>query len=152
MPSDHELGVRSTEQGTDSASGTMVDSAHNRNLSLTLSDDRSRSPQNAVTSPTTSSTQAHVGGPLAPPHRPLSAEQRSASQIFVVHHDGGRPPPVTVYAANGDEIVELPPRYVESSRGPSENSSARTGPVPPLQIQERRDTPPVPPKTRRVVN
>ncbi|KIP08547.1 hypothetical protein PHLGIDRAFT_126951 [Phlebiopsis gigantea 11061_1 CR5-6] len=150
MPSDHELGVRSTEHGTDSTSGTMVDSTHNR----TLADDRSRSPPRTALSPTAASTQGHVGAPLVPPQRPLSAEQRSASQIFVVHHDGGRPPPVTVYAANGDEIVELPPRYAESNRNPNNGPSARSGLLPPLQIQERRDTPPVPPKTRRsrVVN
>ncbi|KDQ54842.1 hypothetical protein JAAARDRAFT_196237 [Jaapia argillacea MUCL 33604] len=32
--------------------------------------------------------------------------------VYVVHHDGGRAP-VTVYADNGAEIVELPPRYLD---------------------------------------
>ncbi|THH12881.1 hypothetical protein EW146_g7286 [Bondarzewia mesenterica] len=38
--------------------------------------------------------------------------QPSGSHVYVVHHDGGRPP-VTVYTENGTEVVELPPRYVD---------------------------------------
>lgn len=36
------------------------------------------------------------------------------SHVYVVHHDGGRPP-VSVYAADGTEIVELPPQYPAGS-------------------------------------
>jgi hypothetical protein len=41
-------------------------------------------------------------------------------QVYVVHHDGGRAP-VTVYTADGTEVVELPPSYIASrevGRGP----------------------------------
>jgi len=43
------------------------------------------------------------------------AEQSSRrTNVYVVHHDGGRAP-VTVYTEEGAEVVELPPRYPESS-------------------------------------
>lgn len=152
MPSERELGLRQT--GTDSPVGTLVDGTHTTNPSLSHSADRSRSPTGSAFSPT-SAAPMRANSPLPSP-RPLSSENRTPSQVFVVHHDGGRPP-VTVYAADGTEIVELPPRYIESngsSPGPStsSNPSVRSGPVPPLQIQERRESGPIPPKQRRVIN
>ncbi|KAK7468625.1 hypothetical protein VKT23_003129 [Stygiomarasmius scandens] len=36
------------------------------------------------------------------------------SNVYVVHHDGGRAP-VTVYHADGTEVVELPPRYIDGN-------------------------------------
>jgi len=36
------------------------------------------------------------------------------TNVYVVHHDGGRAP-VTVYTEEGAEVVELPPRYPEGS-------------------------------------
>ncbi|KAF8641089.1 hypothetical protein AX17_000733 [Amanita inopinata Kibby_2008] len=59
-----------------------------------------------TTSPAESSTganQAAVGNQLVPP-----------GQVYVVHHDGGRPP-VTVYHQEGARVIELPPVYDESS-------------------------------------
>ena len=37
-----------------------------------------------------------------------SRQSHGASHVYVVHHDGGRAP-VTVYTADGTEVVELPP-------------------------------------------
>jgi hypothetical protein len=34
----------------------------------------------------------------------------SSHQVYVVHHDGGRPP-ISVYHPEGAEVVELPPTY-----------------------------------------
>lgn len=144
MPSERELGFSSQS----SPANTVFDSGHTRNTSaLTAGSlDRSRSPTASAISPT--STAPHSTMPLAPPQRPLSNENRSGSQVFVVHHDGGRPP-VTVYAADGTEIVELPPRYIESNNtvaGSSSSSDAastsmRSGTVPPLQPERRRPGP-----------
>ncbi|KAJ6575520.1 hypothetical protein B0H10DRAFT_2104051 [Mycena sp. CBHHK59/15] len=38
----------------------------------------------------------------------------ATGNIYVVHHDGGRAP-VTVYHQEGQEVVELPPRYIPDS-------------------------------------
>jgi hypothetical protein len=35
----------------------------------------------------------------------------ATGQVYVVHHDGGRAPPVTVIHESGTEVVELPPCY-----------------------------------------
>jgi hypothetical protein len=55
------------------------------------------------------------------------AEQRANRQnVYVVHHDGGRAP-VTVYTAEGAEVVELPPRYpAGSTSSPSERDDSDT--------------------------
>lgn len=151
-----EFGLRPST--TSSPSNTLYDSsAHTRNTSAptTGSVDHPRSPTASASSPT--SPAPFAPAPLIPPQRPLSAENRSASQVFVVHHDGGRPP-VTVYAADGTEIVELPPRYVESNNGTSGGSSngeaassaMRSGRVPPLQ-PERRQAGATPMKIQRRV-
>ncbi|GJE87826.1 hypothetical protein PsYK624_039090 [Phanerochaete sordida] len=153
MPS--ELGAGTSAS---SPSNTMFDTAHTRNTTaLTTNSARSRSPPASFMSPTSTAPPASI--PLLPPHPPLSAENRTPSQVFVVHHDGGRPP-VTVYAADGTEIVELPPRYVDSnsnsnhgaagSTGSSSDASMRPGPGSPLQPQ-RRQPGAAPPKTQRRV-
>jgi len=56
------------------------------------------------------------------------AEQASGrrTNVYVVHHDGGRAP-VTVYTEEGAEVVELPPRYPEgSTSAPSESDGSRS--------------------------
>ncbi|KAF7798635.1 hypothetical protein EIP86_009858 [Pleurotus ostreatoroseus] len=70
-----------------------------------------------------------------------SADVRSAtSHVYVVHHDGGRPP-VTVYTADGTEVVELPPRYNETaSPPPPPEPAAASSSAPPPQT-ERSDLP-----------
>jgi hypothetical protein len=50
--------------------------------------------------------------------------RRGTRNVYVVHHDGGRAP-VTVYADEDADVVELPPRYpAGSSSTPSEGRSA----------------------------
>ncbi|KAL5518690.1 CHK1 [Sanghuangporus vaninii] len=51
----------------------------------------------------------------------------AGGQVYVVHHDGGRAP-VTVYASEGAEIIELPPRYNPDDRLLEEQR--RTGSTP----------------------
>jgi hypothetical protein len=61
--------------------------------------------------------------------RTEAEEQRASSHVYVVHHDGGRAP-VTVYTADGTEVVELPPNY---------DNAGRPRPVlPMIQDEERR--------------
>ncbi|KAG9102807.1 CCA tRNA nucleotidyltransferase, mitochondrial [Ceratobasidium sp. 370] len=67
-------------------------------------------------------TYAHSSPPVSPhdgPHDgPARSERDTRSQVYVVHHDGGRAP-VTIMTSDGAEVVELPPGYgsvPESSR------------------------------------
>jgi hypothetical protein len=154
MP-EREFGIRSlsrTENELSSRSGTLYDTGtHSRSAS---SSDHPRS--NAPISPSNDPSSPSSSSPLRPP-RPL-AENRQPSQVFVVHHDGGRAP-VTVYTSDGTEVVELPPQYVDTSSSSnavsttSTSGNAVTGSVAPLQFQERRQPAPTPPKSpRRVVN
>lgn len=54
-----------------------------------------------------------------------SSGRRGTRNVYVVHHDGGQAP-VTVYADEDAEVVELPPRYVAGgSSAPSETASSR---------------------------
>jgi len=89
------------------------------------------------------------GGNTSPPSSPpdaLSASGSSAptdpssggrQNVYVVHHDGGRAP-VTVYTAEGQEVVELPPRYADNGSS-SDGRSA---------IEQRRDPAAQPRKNR----
>jgi len=88
-----------------------------------------RDPQH----PTSSTASASGPAPSVSHHSepgsqaPMSPQQ----QVYVVHHDGGRPP-VTVYTG-GAEFVELPPMYAEGSnpisqrRRPSATPAKGTG-------------------------
>ncbi|KAH9927531.1 uncharacterized protein BXZ73DRAFT_102661 [Epithele typhae] len=51
------------------------------------------------------------GSPNAPTSPQRSGNPRGSSHVYVVHHDGGRAPPVTVFTSDGTEVVELPPHY-----------------------------------------
>lgn len=144
----------------DRSFGTGFDDAgHSRSLSL--SQDHTRSPAASVASPSSTAppntppAPAPPNMPLVPPQRPLSSEVRGHSQVYVVHHDSGRAP-VTVYGPDGTEVVELPPRYVDSGGstvGSSSIHGSATGAVPPLQVQDRRQPSISPPKgPRRIVN
>lgn len=159
LPTDEYGGRMTSLSGPDRSSGTMFDSTgHGRSISLSQ-DHLSRSPPPSVVSPTSTVAPHTPPQPAAPPAPPppLSSETRGSSQVYVVHHDAGRPP-VTVYGPDGTEVVELPPRYVDSSAGTSVATSAQsnntlTGAVAPLQIHDRRQPGPPPPKgPRRVVN
>ncbi|KAG9102020.1 hypothetical protein FS749_000054 [Ceratobasidium sp. UAMH 11750] len=62
-------------------------------------------------------TQVHASPPMSP-DGPARSERDTRSQVYVVHHDGGRAP-VTIMTSDGAEVVELPPGYgsvPESSR------------------------------------
>jgi hypothetical protein len=76
-----------------------------------------------VTSPTiTSRTDAISTSASSEPTDPSG--RRGTRNVYVVHHDGGRAP-VTVYADEGADVVELPPRYAAGSTStPSETRSA----------------------------
>ncbi|TFK57559.1 hypothetical protein OE88DRAFT_1651351 [Heliocybe sulcata] len=93
--------------------------------------------------------------PAAPTHEPRSSSasaSRSESSpngsrpnVYVVHHDAGRPP-VTVYADDGTQIVELPPQYMDersdagrSDRRPSTaTGSAAASGSEGLSLEQRR--------------
>jgi len=161
MPSEQEFGVRPTSAGNDypSRPGTTYDVSGRHSHSTSLSQDHARAlgSSSPPTTPGSGHTPSSSISPLLPRPRPLE-ESRTPSQVFVVHHDGGRAP-VTVYAANGTEVVELPPQYIDSnastpgSGGGSSGNSAITGAIPALQFQDRRQPSPMPPKgQRRVIN
>lgn len=61
-----------------------------------------------------------------------SRQSHGASHVYVVHHDGGRAP-VTVYTADGTEVVELPPRY-PTDNGPPPAQAPRHEPAPASEI------------------
>jgi len=75
-----------------------------------------------MTSPTTASPpDAASASGLSDP----ADQSARRTNVYVVHHDGGRAP-VTVYTEEGAEVVELPPRYPASSTsGPSESETSR---------------------------
>jgi len=74
-------------------------------------------------------------------YAPSEADNPSSSQqVYVVHHDAGRPP-VTVYAGSGAEVVELPPSYLGRNRTASGPSGARPN------LSERRSPGPIAKKT-----
>lgn len=67
---------------------------------------------------TAAGTQRSSSPPMSPGEGAVRAERDTRSQVYVVHHDGGRAP-VTIMTSDGAEVVELPPGYVnvpESSR------------------------------------
>jgi hypothetical protein len=67
------------------------------------------------------------------------SEQRPG-QVYVVHHDGGRAP-VTVYTADGTEVVELPPTYqgrVGPPEGRNDGPSGPRGPGLSAALQQQR--------------
>ena len=62
---------------------------------------------------------------------------RGSAHVYVVHHDAGRPPPVTVFTSDGTEVVELPPQYEPPPPG---EASARPQ-LPPGQRRQPRGLP-----------
>ncbi|KAI0724191.1 hypothetical protein C8T65DRAFT_797593 [Cerioporus squamosus] len=61
--------------------------------------------QDRAVSPTST-----VAPPIPMPRSPIGGSGQH-QHVYVVHHDGGRPPPVTVFTSDGTEVVELPPQY-----------------------------------------
>ena len=60
------------------------------------------------------------------------------SQVYVVHHDGGEVPPVTVIASGGTEVVELPPGYIDLSVSGTASESPGSDPVIELTPNRRK--------------
>ncbi|KAI9512324.1 hypothetical protein F5148DRAFT_1164029 [Russula earlei] len=56
------------------------------------------------------------------PADPSNASGARRTNVYVVHHDGGRAP-VTVYTEEGAEVVELPPRYPDGGSGSGNTES-----------------------------
>ncbi|KAI0358998.1 hypothetical protein OH77DRAFT_1420516 [Trametes cingulata] len=83
-------------------------------------------------------------GPTSPStiRSPMAALGQSGSQVYVVHHDAGRPPPVTVFTSDGTEVVELPPQYESAAGpqmpGPGSSRPLPTSPPPPRPEGQRR--------------
>lgn len=99
-------------------------------------------------SPSDPSVPLLPGGSTSPPSSPpdaLSASGSSADQssrggrqnVYVVHHDGGRAP-VTVYTAEGAEVVELPPRYADGGSSSDGRSAIERGREPGPQPRKNR--------------
>ncbi|KAI1797536.1 hypothetical protein LXA43DRAFT_934581 [Ganoderma leucocontextum] len=72
-----------------------------------------------------------------------------SAHVYVVHHDGGRPPPVTVFTSDGTEVVELPPQYESAAHRQSSSAGRRPAQPPPPEGQ-RRQPRAVPAKMGRV--
>ncbi|PIL30929.1 hypothetical protein GSI_07098 [Ganoderma sinense ZZ0214-1] len=52
------------------------------------------------------------------------------AQVYVVHHDAGRPPPVTVFTSDGTEVVELPPQYESAALAQGSSGAPVLAPPP----------------------
>lgn len=96
-------------------------------------------------SPSDPSVPLLPGGSASPPSSPpdaLSASgssdpsSRGRSNVYVVHHDGGRAP-VTVYTSEGQEVVELPPRYADGGSSSDGRSAIERGREPGPQPRKR---------------
>ncbi|KAI0271573.1 hypothetical protein BC834DRAFT_450621 [Gloeopeniophorella convolvens] len=90
------------------------------------------------------SASAAGSGSSAPTDMSSSAgeTQTRRTNVYVVHHDGGRAP-VTVYTEEGADVVELPPRYADSGA-----PLRPDGGDPPRPQDRRRDGGPAPRKAR----
>jgi hypothetical protein len=86
-----------------------------------LTNDSPNASTSALNRMASSNTQADSG-------IPSSSAVQPPPHVYVVHHDAGRAP-VTVYTAQGTEVVELPPQYMDGSsssdvsRNPSERQA-----------------------------
>lgn len=176
LPSDREFGV--AHAPTEGSSNTVY-TPGNTSPGQSASQRPHHSPTN--------SRSSQAGGPMIPTippppssHRmsptgtaPFARDEPRSSQVFVVHHDGGRAP-VTVYTPEGTEVVELPPRYTtdrmpaddsnrlsDSGQTTGSGSGSRTlnSGNSPLPWQQQRQVGPSPqkpaessPSSRRVVN
>ena len=96
-------------------------------------------PSPSVTSPTTPAPADAVStSGMSDP-----ADGRRTN-VYVVHHDGGRAP-VTVYTQEGADVVELPPRYPEGSSSASPPGSEAS-----RETNRRRDPGAMPRKSPRL--
>ncbi|KAI0063174.1 hypothetical protein BV25DRAFT_455500 [Artomyces pyxidatus] len=84
------------------------------------------------------STMPAEGSGGSGPSEPGASTGPGGQQVYVLHHDGGRPPPVTVFTVSGTEVVELPPRYADNGS--------------PQPLQQQRQPGPTTRKTRRAAS
>ncbi|KAI0823106.1 hypothetical protein BC628DRAFT_1421222 [Trametes gibbosa] len=118
---------------------------HMQSTSLSGSSDRGDALSGSPTHQHTQSTASSTVSPTSPnPRSPLGGlPAGSGSHVYVVHHDAGRPPPVTVFTSDGTEVVELPPQYESAAardrREEQEQGRARE------QGQSRGTARPLPP-------
>ncbi|KAI0761208.1 hypothetical protein BD413DRAFT_249684 [Trametes elegans] len=120
-----------------------------------LSDDRPPlSPSHQHSRSNASSTDPTSPTSMLSPHGPLGHASYGNSHVYVVHHDGGRPPPVTVFTSDGTEVVELPPQYetaAGSSRPPPGPGPMDSRPLPISPDGRQRRVPRIlPPKPTMV--
>ncbi|KAI0662477.1 hypothetical protein C8Q70DRAFT_561422 [Cubamyces menziesii] len=122
--------------------------------------DRPRSAADAPTSPTHQHQHSNSSNNWSPPATPsgqgpassgmrMPALGQGGSHVYVVHHDAGRPPPVTVFTSDGTEVVELPPQYESAAADARRTeqmgaSGQRPLPLSPDQRRMPRNLPPKP--------
>ncbi|OJT14019.1 hypothetical protein TRAPUB_9429 [Trametes pubescens] len=112
-----QRGGHADEHGLLAGSPATPAFAHNQSFSLSEREDGVVSPTGHQHSPSAGSSNVSPTNTGAPPRSPLGGlGQNSASHVYVVHHDAGRPPPVTVFTSDGTEVVELPPQYETAAR------------------------------------
>ena len=93
-------------------------------------DGRSSPPGSSIPLRHRNSTSSHFSAasptganPPSSSTNPTSSPPAPIHEVFVVHHDAGAPPPVTVYALPGSRVTELPPGYDFSGGGSSGNTT-----------------------------
>ncbi|CAG7846141.1 SubName: Full=Uncharacterized protein {ECO:0000313/EMBL:CCA70980.1} [Serendipita indica DSM 11827] len=95
---------------------------------------------------------------ISPPPSGMNPQLQS-HEVYVVHHDAGLPPPVTVFALPGTRVTELPPGYdhilaatprpeeatLPTTSGGGIDDGASRDPKPSLSLPLIRSTPSRPP-------
>lgn len=107
-----------TPDGRSSPPGSSIPLRHRNSTSSHFS---ATSPTGGNPPPSSSSINP-TSSPPAPGTVPIH-------EVFVVHHDAGAPPPVTVYALPGSRVTELPPGYDFGGRRSSDNANRSQPPL-----------------------
>jgi hypothetical protein len=108
-------------------------------------DVRSSPPGSSIPLRTTNRNSiSSVSSPTNANPPPSSASNPGAvHEVFVVHHDAGAPPPVTVYALPGSRVTELPPGYDFGRRSPENSARGSQQQPAPLGEHPSPGSPPV---------
>lgn len=133
------LGMRDENYSTNNSARPMLRTASRSSFGMDnaaglASTGLRAEPFDPAAVPTTSSSgrrgaSSNASPPISPLEAPASARGDTRSQVYVVHHDGGRAP-VTIMTSDGAEVVELPPGYAsvpESSRPRPTEAQGRSG-------------------------
>lgn len=102
-----------------------------------------QSPSSSRLSISSLAVSPSVGTAVNSPNPPVPGAM-PVHEVFVVHHDAGAPPPVTVYTLPGSRVTELPPSYNFGSRPPESDEDSPTQPRRPLPLPS--STTPTPPR------